>query len=98
MIFKLILMILCVALAGSLVPILQYLKWKCTPQQEKKSYLFSSELFNWDLDKEIVKSDGKKADRVALADRGWVRRPMGEVLEACEFEEKRKQEYEKELP
>lgn len=94
-----IIMVLSTVLLGSVIPFIQYLKYKTAPSKKEKRYFFSLELFDFNLDEDI--DSWKKENpqsRIALADRGWVRKPMGCVMEEEAFEEKKQREYEIELP
>lgn len=99
MVKHIIIMVLCTALLGSIVPFIQYLKYKFAPSKKEKRYFFAAELLNFDLDEDV--NLWKKANsqgRMALNDRGWVRKPMGCVMADETFEEKKQREYNIDLP
>lgn len=99
MVKHIIIMILCTILLGGVVPFVQYLKYKITPTQKERRYLFSLELLNFNLDEDIdLWRKANPQSRMALADRGWVRKPMGCVMTDETFEEKKQREYGIDLP
>ena len=99
MVKYIIIMVLCTILLGGAVPFIQYLKYKITPTKKERHYLFSLELLNFNLDEnlDLWKKENPQS-RMALADRGWVRKPMGCVMTDETFEEKKQREYGIDLP
>lgn len=87
-----------VTLLGSVVPVIQFFVHRGGPSQKAKRYFFDVSLFEKVLNENLNAIQGQLENRVALGDRGWVRKPMGTVLGKMDFEEKKKQEYEIELP
>lgn len=98
-IIHIIIMVLCTILLGGIVPFAQYLKYKITPTPKKMRYLFPLELLNFNLDEDVnLWKKINPQSRIALADRGWVRKPMGCVMTDETFEEKKQREYGIDLP
>lgn len=85
---------LIVVILGSIIPILQVLISK---KQAKTSYqyVFSNELINHKIK---FKLEDGLFSRALLATRGWVRGPQGILMTNEAFEQKKKIEYEIELP
>lgn len=103
----LLIMILGTIILGSIVPVIQFFKFKITSNKTafnkyENHYQFSRELLNSDLDnlkfENVDKVDRKLNNRLYIAERGWVRGPNGTVLSLHDFEEKKSIEYEIELP
>lgn len=99
MVKHIIIMVLCTILLGSVVPFIQYLKHKSAPSKKERRYFFASELLNFNLDENVAlwKKENPQG-RMALTDRGWVRKPMGCVMTDEAFEEKKQREYTVDLP
>lgn len=83
-----------IVILGSIVPIFQFIISK---RQPKKSYqyVFSNELINHKIN---FKLSNELISRALLATRGWVRGPQGVLMTDEAFEQKKKIEYEIELP
>lgn len=99
MVKHIIIMVLFTILLSGVVPFVQYLKYKMTPPKKERHYFFSLELLNFNLyeDVELWKKINPQS-RIALADRGWIRKPMGCVMVDETFEEKKQREYDIDLP
>lgn len=99
MVKNIIIMVVCTVLLGSVVPVIQYLKYKIAPSKKERRYFFTSELLNFNLDEDVALwKEANPQSRKALADRGWVRKPMGCVMADEAFEEKKQREYGIDLP
>lgn len=93
-------LLLIVVVISCVVPIIQWINVS-KHSKKIKEYSFSEELFDFDLDNlafEHSSCDENMINRLTLADRGWVRCPVGVVISNEVFEKKKKSEYEKELP
>lgn len=95
-------MILITVLLGSVVPVIQFIKFKNKPAEKRYKYYFTEELLNFDMDnlnfENIDVINERKNNRLYLADRGWIRCPNGTVMSDRGFEEKKALEYGIELP
>lgn len=93
-------LLIVVVLISCVVPIIQWISVSKS-LKKRKEYSFSEQLFDLDLDDLIFENtsrDENIVNRLALADRGWVRCPVGIIITNEMFEKKKKSEYAKELP
>lgn len=92
MIGYILLMVIGTIFLGSIIPLLQFIRFKRTHIEKKTKYYFTEQLLNYDLDnlrfENVDVVDSKYNNRLYIADRGWVRRPNGTVLSANSFERK----------
>ena len=102
MIGYVLLMVLGTIFLGSVIPLLQFIRFKRTHIKKKTKYYFTEQLLNYDLDnlrfENVDVVDSKYNNRLYIADRGWVRRPNGTVLSGNSFEKKKELEYQIKLP
>lgn len=89
-----------VVMASCIIPVVQFIKIR-KHSSKITEYSFSEQLFDLDLDElsfEDANNEFSSIDRRLLADRGWVRCPVGTVMSNEQFEKRKMSEYEKELP
>lgn len=98
MIKYILLMVLTVTFFGGVVPFVQFVIEKRKHTVKVKRYIFPMSLFEKNIDENLGLLEGQRENRLALGDRGWMRKPMGEILKDEDFEEKKKKEYIIELP
>lgn len=91
-------MVAVVTLFGGIVPFFQFVTEKRKHTVKVKRYIFPMSLFEKNIDENLELLKGQPENRLALGDRGWMRKPMGEILKDEDFEEKKKKEYAIELP
>lgn len=99
----LILMIVITLILGSIVPLIQFVIYNQKLNRQPSLFLFSQTLLDFDLDTLTFENvDSKSANvvvnRLGLADRGWIRCPNGTIMSNEDFSEKKKCEYDIELP
>lgn len=99
----LILMIIITLLLGSIGPLLQFVIYNRKLKSQPSKYHFSQTLLDFDMDSLSFENiDDKNEDavvcRLNLSDRGWIRCPQGTVMSERDFGEKKKREFELELP
>lgn len=98
MIFKLFVLIMITVASLSVVPFIQFivLYFRRHKNKYRMVYYFSRELFDYDMNRKSTIDI--TINRRVLANRGWVRYPNGKVITETDFEEKKKEEYQIELP
>lgn len=92
--------ILSIIVLGSIVPMVQFVCYLFHREQSNtKSYYFSKELFDFDLDSlKFENNSQQQYSRLDLGDRGWVRCPNGTIITNEMFDQQKKDEYSIELP
>lgn len=98
MILYLSLMILVAAFIIGVISIVPIIYLKKTSTRPRKIFLFNETLFNRDMDDLKFERGSSDVSKLDAADRGWVRKPKGEVLSIKDFEEKKQREYLLKLP
>ena len=89
LLFTLILVIL-----GSVVPIFQFIKYKKNLKSQYV-YVFDQELLNCHIESS---STNNQVSRYHLNNRGWIRGPQGHIMDEKDFEKKKNDEYNIQLP
>lgn len=89
-------------LVGGIVPFSQYIYITLQCRKKVEKLLFSQALLDYDMDEikyeNVYAENTSLVGRQALANRGWVRCPNGTIMNNDVFEDKKKKEYELELP